>query len=399
MHPLPQREAIHSSADGPGGHASGAGGCHVEGLCRAGLTGSGLTSPPTMRRAQTCLDRCWDAGCRSRKHPLPVCVVDAMTLARLTTQDAGRERPHRGTDAPRGMQRRHLMESSPEDFAYSLSNFADVIFPCLDAIGARSVVEIGAMKGTTTRDLLEWAGPAGSRITAVDPAPHDELLALASERPELELVCDLSLDALERLGVPDAFLIDGDHNYYTLSHELALIYERAPDARMPLIFLHDVAWPLARRDQYAAPERIPAEHRHPYAHAVALAPGESGVVDAGLRYEWVACKEGGPRNGVLTAIEDFLEHHKCMQFSLIPAFFGLGVLWHESAPWAARVAEIVGPLDRNPLIQRLEDNRVAQLIARVVLGLELARERRARPRERIRSLMRRITGRAGRVRR
>lgn len=271
-------------------------------------------------------------------------------------------------------------KSGPDEFAFSLSNFAEVIFPCLDAIGARSVIEIGAMKGRTTRDLLEWAGGAGSRITAVDPAPHDELLALKEERPELELVRELSLDALQHLAVPDAFLIDGDHNYYTLSHELELIYERAPDAQMPLLFLHDVAWPLARRDQYAAPERIPAEHRHPHAHAVALAPGKPGVVHAGLRYEWVASVEGGPRNGVLTAIEDFVDGHGGMRLALIPAFFGLGILWHKDLPWAASVAEIVGPLDRNPIVQRLEENRLAHLVARATIDLELKRDRRMRTR-------------------
>ena len=289
-----------------------------------------------------------------------------------------------------------MAASIPGDPAWSLTNFAEVLFPCLDAIGAQSVVEIGAMKGRTTRELLEWAEKNGSSVTAVDPAPHEELLALKAERPELELVRELSLDALRHMPLPDAVLLDGDHNYYTLSRELALISERASGVRMPLIFLHDVAWPLARRDQYAAPERIPAEHRHPYAHGVALAPGEPGVVRAGLRYEWVASMEGGARNGVLTAIEDFMAEHQRMRLALIPAFFGLGILWHEEASWATSIAEIVDPLDRDPIVQRLEENRVAHLVGRRIVQWELAEERRKRARWRrwipapLRRLLRRV---------
>ena len=52
-------------------------------------------------------------------------------------------------------------------------------------------------------------------------------------------------------------ILDGDHNYYTLSEELRLIAERASGARLPLLIFHDIGWPLARRDAYYAPERIP----------------------------------------------------------------------------------------------------------------------------------------------
>src|SRR5436189_4209279 len=103
------------------------------------------------------------------------------------------------------------IESGADQKAFSLLNLAEVLFPCLDAIGAGSVVEIGAMKGRTTRELLAWAEGTGSRVTAVDPAPHDELVALTNERPELELVREPSLDALRHLPVPDALLMDGDH--------------------------------------------------------------------------------------------------------------------------------------------------------------------------------------------
>jgi hypothetical protein len=173
----------------------------------------------------------------------------------------------------------------------------------------------------------------------------------------------------------DVIIIDGDHNYYTLSRELQLIQERWPGAEMPLLMMHDVSWPLARRDAYEDAERIPKEHRQPLARGVGLVPGDAGVNHAGLRFVCVAEREGGPRNGVLTAIEDFVADQEELSLGIVPAFFGFALLWHKGAPWASTVADIVAPFDRNPMLERLEKNRVAHLIARLQVDLELDEER------------------------
>jgi hypothetical protein len=280
-----------------------------------------------------------------------------------------------------------------DSFAYSLSNLAEIIFPCLEAVRARSVVEVGAFKATTTRDLLEWAEGTGCKVTAVEPAPREELISLQQERPELAVVQETSLDALRHIELGDAVILDGDHNYYTLSNELRLIDERAES--FPLVFLHDVAWPLARRDAYEDPDQVPEQERQPLSRGVGLAPGEAGVVDGGLYYSCVASREGGARNGVLTAIEDFMAERSGLRLAVIPAFFGLGVLWPESAPWAEDVAALVAPWDRNPMVERLEENRIWHLIARLDLDHELDRERASSSKGGgLSALRRRLSGRA-----
>jgi hypothetical protein len=123
---------------------------------------------------------------------------------------------------------------------------------------------------------------------------------------------------------------------------------------------HDVGWPLARRDTYHAPERIPAEHRQPLAPNSGLS-SEPGFIDD-RPFAWTASREGGPHNGCLTAVEDFVDEHAGLRLAVVPAFFGFGVLWHEDAPWARAVAEVVAPLDRHPVIERLEANRVLHLL-------------------------------------
>ena len=42
----------------------------------------------------------------------------------------------------------------------------------------------------------------------------------------------------------------------------------------------------------------------------------------------------------------------------MPPVFGLGVIWSSDASYAAEVARVLAPWDRNPLLQRLEENRL-----------------------------------------
>jgi hypothetical protein len=252
--------------------------------------------------------------------------------------------------------------TDPDRTGSSLRNLDDVIFACLEAVGASSVVEIGASHGDFTEELLEWAAGSGARITAVEPAPPPVLLALAETHPELELRRETSQEALRELTPPDAIVIDGDHNYSTVSEDLQLIAGRAPSARMPLLLIHDLGWPHGRRDSYYQPERIPEEARQPVVAHAYLDPAEPGVAEGGFMVEWAAAREGGPRNGVLTAVEDFIDGHRDLRLATVPAFFGLGVLWHREAPWAAQLAATVEPWDRNPLLEHLEANRCLKLV-------------------------------------
>jgi hypothetical protein len=253
----------------------------------------------------------------------------------------------------------------PGAWAASLVNLAELLISALDAAAPRSVVEVGAYAGDLTDLLLDWAEESGARVSAVDPAPQPELVELAERRAGLELVRAASVDALRRLPVVDAVILDGDHNYWTVGEELRIIAERAAadGARLPLVLLHDVCWPHARRDDYFDPEAIPHEYRQPTVEGGHLYPGVSGINEAGgLAYKWPAAREGGPRNGVLTAVEDFLaERDDDLRLAVVPAFFGLGVLWRLDAPYAGALAELLDAWDRNPLLERLERNRVVHL--------------------------------------
>jgi Methyltransferase domain len=280
--------------------------------------------------------------------------------------------------------------NDPDRWGTSLAQMAEIMLPCLDAAGARSVVEVGAFAGDLTRVLVDWAATAGARVGAIDPSPQDALERLAEQHPELDLIRETSVEALPRVELPDAVVIDGDHNYYTVSEELRLIGERAEGAELPLLLFHDVCWPHARRDDYFAPELIPEDFRQPLAGASGgIFPGDEGLRPGGLPYPKSAAREGGERNGVLTAVEDFVASREGLRLAVVPAFFGFGLVWHLSAPWAADVARIVDTWDRHPVFERLEANRVLHLAGKHVRTSELwqAQERLARQEAVLRRLL------------
>jgi len=251
--------------------------------------------------------------------------------------------------------------NDPGRWAHSLIHHTEVLLPCLDIAKARSVVEVGAYAGDLTRVLADWAAGSGARVWAVDPSPQDELVELDRERDELELVRETSLDALPRIPLADAVVIDGDHNYYTVSEELRLIAERAGDEQMPLLLFHDVAWPHGRRDDYFDPSQIPEDMRQPIAEGGGLFPGVKGLRPGGLPYKRSAAEEGGPRNGVLTAVEDFVSSRDDLELAIVPVFFGLGVAWPRGAPYAEELAKHLAAWNRSELLERLEANRVLHL--------------------------------------
>ena len=235
----------------------------------------------------------------------------------------------------------------PDEVGYSLANLAELLLACLDGAGAGSVIEVGSDRGLLTAKLLEWAGDE-RRVVAIDPAPQRELEALADQHPELD---PDPVDQPRGAARDRAPRRDRPRRRSQLLHPQrgARDHRRAgAGAELPLLLFHDVCWPHARRDSYYVPERIPPEHRQPLARDAAIMPGDPGIVESGMAVECAAVHEGGERNGVLTAIEDFVADREDLKLATVPAFFGLGVVWHRGAPWAGQVQATVEAFDRNP---------------------------------------------------
>jgi cephalosporin hydroxylase len=204
-----------------------------------------------------------------------------------------------------------------------------VVAPVIQAAGAKRIVEIGALRGETTALVLEALGP-DAEFHVVDPLPEFDPAEHERRFPGRYIFHrDLSLNVLPHLPPMDAALVDGDHNWYTVYNELKQLATTAREAgaRLPVLILHDVCWPYGRRDLYYAPEQIPDEFRQPYERK-GMRPGRKGLVPGGLNPSLHhAVKEGGPRNGVMTALDDFIaEYDRPLRRVVIPIYFGLAIV-------------------------------------------------------------------------
>jgi hypothetical protein len=260
----------------------------------------------------------------------------------------------------------------PNLLIHSMSEFSDIIIDGLAVAGASRICEIGAEFGGMSQLLSDYAGLSGGELISIDPAPKSEFLSWAAEAPHVRHIAATSLDAIGTLADIDAWIVDGDHNWYTVYHELNGINALCQrDSKPFLAFMHDVAWPCARRDLYYAPHQIPAEYRHPYDYDGGIIPDNAGLLPGrgfrGMGQFAAALVEGGPRNGVKTAIEDFIDEQNAagreMAYAEVPAVFGLGILFDLDAPWSVALANLLVPFHQNRLLATLERNRLDNYLA------------------------------------
>ena len=252
------------------------------------------------------------------------------------------------------------MKTSP--YLYSLTLFGEIILPALALAGARQIVEIGSEYGGFTRELHAFAIQAAGKLISIDPTPKPDafkFIAANRDNPHFQFIQDASISALPALAGADAYVIDGDHNYFTVRAELDLIAAARGDKPL-LVFEHDVCWPCGRRDMYYNPGAVPLPFRQPYSCETGLTLDNPGMINGGLRGGGIsfALREGGPANGVRTAIEDFLAHRPDLRFEVIPVVLGLGIIYSRTAPWVDRLTELLRPFTSSPLLEMLERNRL-----------------------------------------
>lgn len=205
------------------------------------------------------------------------------------------------------------------------------VLPIINTVRPRRLIEIGADWGWTTREVLAYCKATGGHLDVIDPSPrpelHEELARFSREHYTYHPL--KSLVAIPQLLTPDVALIDGDHNWYTVFNELSQVYTRAHEtgAAPPICIMHDVSWPYARRDMYYNPDDIPTQFLHPYAYRGIL-PDVSELNEEGMNGVLAnALHEGGPKNGVMTAIEDFIASSSLdIKLYVLPFHNGLGIL-------------------------------------------------------------------------
>lgn len=211
-----------------------------------------------------------------------------------------------------------------------------VIKPILIAAQPEVTVEIGSLTGLNTFKLADYAQHCGARCIVIEPAPQFDAELLSAYYGEtVRVVQKLSLEALPEIESYDLLLIDGDHNWYTVYHEL-LEAERMAlrKGTYPIVLLHDTGWPYGRRDMYYFPESIPQGYRKPFARK-GMEQGRSELLDCGgFNYSaYNALYEHGEQNGVLTAVEDYMKQSSFeLKLYQLNSNNGLGILVPVNSP-------------------------------------------------------------------
>lgn len=246
------------------------------------------------------------------------------------------------------------------------------VWPVIEAAGARRVLEIGALRGETTVLMLDRLGPE-SEVHVIDPLPAFDPAEHERQFPGRYVFHRaLSHEAIPRVPAVDVALIDGDHNWFTVFHELRMLSEvaREAGAPLPVMVMHDVCWPYGRRDLYYAPEQIPEEFRQPYEQR-GMRPDKRKLLphDGGLNREmYNAITEGGKRNGVMTGLDDFVAgYDRPLKVVVLPAYFGLAIVAEEERlarqpELAAVLARLESAQGKDAVIELAESVRIKDLI-------------------------------------
>lgn len=204
-----------------------------------------------------------------------------------------------------------------------------LIEPLLKSVSG-GIVEIGADKGFNTINLVRHCKSYGKQLVVIDIEPSfDANKLMLKEDFQFRFVQEESLKALPNIKEMAAFIIDGDHNWYTVYNELKTIERNYPDpTKFPILIFHDTSWPYGRRDCYYEPSRIPKNNRNRNVKE-GIKYGDKALREGyGFnQHLHNAITEGGEKNGVLTAIEDFMQESE-MEFEWLnlPVYHGFGIM-------------------------------------------------------------------------
>lgn len=253
-----------------------------------------------------------------------------------------------------------------------------IIEPIFSILKPRVVVEIGSDHGNNTKNLLEYCQKYDATLHSIDPLPKFDVSKWSEKYEDAAVFhVELSLNALPKINRIDAVLIDGDHNWYTVFHELKLIEKSAKRSKhpFPLVLLHDIGWPYGRRDLYYNPDNIPEAYRKPY-KKLGIKPGNAELAEQGglNPHLYNGIYENDLQNGVLTAVEDFLEDTElALDFIKIPVISGLGILFpRDMKVKHPEIAVFVENLSIPPtiqvLIEQVENARIDSEVGRHEMG-------------------------------
>lgn len=179
----------------------------------------------------------------------------------------------------------------------------------LNRFKVKNIVISGLSNNETINQVLNYCNQTNSIKICID---------LYDDSNE-EIINDFTLNVLPNLSNYDAIFLNDDPNWYTVFNELNIIKEN--NQKFPLVFICHNVFPHKRRDSYINPNVIPKEFLNDYSKE--LFYNGKYIQDEFFH----AIDENTSNNGVLTAIEDFIEENSLVDIMDINFLEGLTILY------------------------------------------------------------------------
>ena len=171
--------------------------------------------------------------------------------------------------------------------------YVDIIPIILNRFKVRNIVLNGNLDDESYNQIIKYSEPNDCKLTDLSQDKN-------------------SLNILSNFADYDAIFLNSDPNWYTVFNELNIIKQNNDD--FPLVFICHNIFPHKRRDSYKNPDLIPNEFMNDYSENLEFS--DISIQDGFYH----AIEENTPKNGVLTAIEDFLSESGSvgiMEFNLL----------------------------------------------------------------------------------
>ena len=233
-----------------------------------------------------------------------------------------------------------------------------VIPTFLSRFKVEKILAIGLSNELIMDEIISFLKDNNCFLYAIDPKldVKDVVKEYDDIKDSIEYYSNDSLNVLPELKDIDAVFINGDPNWYTVYNELNLIKEN--NSKFPIVFVCNNKYPHKRRDSYTNPNKIPKEFKNECSNDLQIIYEENDetrctMVKDGLCH---AIQEDTPKNGVLTAIEDFLKENSSLEFLDINPLEGISLIYPYSEIAKLRVNQILeNPTENAYTINDLSD--------------------------------------------
>lgn len=198
----------------------------------------------------------------------------------------------------------------------------DAIPIILDNFKVENIIISGLSDKKTVNHIIKYCNDTNAKYIAID----------SNDNFGLEFIKNYTLNVLPDLKNYDAIFINDDPNWYTVFNELNIIKQNNDE--FPLVFICHNRFPYKRRDSYIDPSIIPVEFRNDFSKKLVY---KGFDLSDGLFH---ATNDTTSKNGVLTALEDFLSENPSIGLANFKLFSGITVLYPKNTISQIRFGKI-----------------------------------------------------------